>query len=80
MVSSPTDRRSQKYGFESVDSMTVFFRKWIPEDEINGLVEQAETNFRPRKEASREETHLQKIQKAEFAIVRRLVHRNPPIL
>lgn len=80
MVSSPTDRRSQKYGFESVDSMTVFFRKWIPEDEINGLVEQAETNFRPRKEASHEETQLQKIQKAEFAIVRRLVHRNPPIL
>ncbi len=79
MVSSPTDRRSQKYGFESVDSMTVFFRKWIPENEITDLVSQSESNFRPRKEASDQETELQKIQKAEFAIVRRLVHRNPPL-
>ncbi len=80
MVSSPTDRRSQHYGFESVDTMTVFFSKWIPETEINDLVQHAETNFRPRAEASQAETELQKIQKAEFAIVRRLVHRNPPIL
>ena len=80
MVSSPTDRRSEKYGFESVDSMTVFFSKWIPEQEIEVLVKQAETSFRPRAEASAHETRLQKIQKAEFAIVRRLVHRNPPIL
>jgi hypothetical protein len=80
MVSSPTDRRSEKYGFESVDSMTVFFSKWIPHQEIEVLVKQAETTFRPRAEASDAETHLQKIQKAEFAIVRRLVHRNPPIL
>lgn len=80
MVSSPTDRRNEKYGFESVDSMTVFFSKWIPSQEIEVLVKQAETTFRPRAEASDHETHLQKIQKAEFAIVRRLVHRNPPIL
>ena len=80
MVSSPTDRRSQRYGFASVDTMTVFFSKWIPESEINDLVEHAETNFRPRAEASEAETELQKIQKAEFAIVRRLVHRNPTIL
>jgi hypothetical protein len=79
MVSSPTDRRSEHYGFESVDSMTVFFSKWIPETEIHDLVQHAETHFRPRKEASPAETRLQKIQKAEFAIVRRLVHRNPSI-
>lgn len=79
MVSSPADRRSQKYGFESVDSMTVFFSKWIPETEIQGLVQEAETHFRPRKDSSEQETRLQKIQKAEFAIVRRLVHRNPPL-
>jgi len=79
MVSSPSDRRSQKYGFESVDSMTVFFSKWIPPDEIENLVQQAETQFRPRKDSSEQETHLQKIQKAEFAIVRRLVHRNPSL-
>ena len=75
MVSSPADRRSERYGFESVDSMTVFFSKWI-----HDLVQRAETNFRTRKEASPAETRLQKIQKAEFAIVRRLVHRNPTIL
>ena len=80
MVSSPTDRRSQNYGFESVDSMTVFFSKWIPENEIQGLVEDAETDFLPRKDSSDQETRLQRIQKAEFAIVRRLVHRDPPIL
>jgi hypothetical protein len=80
MVSSPTDRRNQKYGFESVDSMTVFFSKWIPETEIKDLVDRSESDFRPRKDSSEAETRLQRIQKAEFAIVRRLVHRNPPIL
>ncbi|MDB5046994.1 MAG: hypothetical protein JWO30_65 [Fibrobacteres bacterium] len=80
MVSSPVDRRSERYGFESVDSMTVFFSKWIPETEIKDLVDQSVTNFRPRKDCSEAETDLQKIQKAEFAIVRRLVHRNPTIL
>jgi hypothetical protein len=80
MVSSPPDRRSQRYGFESVDTMTVFFSKWIPENEIQDLVQQSENHFRPRKDSSDQETSLQKIQKAEFAIVRRLVHRNPPIL
>ncbi|MDB5105722.1 MAG: hypothetical protein JWP91_3411 [Fibrobacteres bacterium] len=80
MVSSPADRRSERYGFESVDSMTVFFSKWIPEAEITDLVQEAENHFRPRKDTSEAETHLQKIQKAEFAIVRRLVHRNPSIL
>lgn len=79
MVSSPSDRRSQKYGFESVDSMTVFFSKWIPPEEIQDLVEKAETQFRPRKDSSEQETQLQKIQKAEFAIVRRLVYKNPPL-
>ncbi len=80
MVSAPIDRRSQRYGFESVDSMTEFFSKWIPETEIDDLIRNAENNFRPRKDSSDVETHLQKIQKAEFAIVRRLVHRNPAIL
>lgn len=80
MVSAPTDRRSERYGFESVDTMTVFFSKWIPETEIKELVLHAETHFRPRKEASEAETRLQKIQKAEHAIVRRLVCRNPTIL
>jgi hypothetical protein len=80
MVSSPTDRRNEKYGFDSVDSMTVFFSKWIPETEIKDLVDRSEENFRPRKDCSEAETRLQRIQKAEFAIVRRLVHRNPPIL
>src|SRR4051812_30898063 len=72
MVSSPADRRSQRYGFESVDSMTVFFSKWIPETEIKDLVDRSVIEFRPRKEATPAETQLQKIQKAEFAIVRRL--------
>ncbi|HKP95485.1 MAG TPA: hypothetical protein VJ385_06995 [Fibrobacteria bacterium] len=80
MVSSPVDRRCQRYGFESVDSMTVFFSKWIPETEIKDLVDRSVTDFRPRRETSDAETQLQKIQKAEFAIVRRLVHRNPAIL
>jgi hypothetical protein len=80
MVSAPDDRRSQRYGFESVDSMTVFFSKWIPETEIRELVDRSVTDFRARAETSDEETRLQKIQKAEFAIVRRLVHRNPSIL
>jgi hypothetical protein len=79
MVSSPPDRRSQKYGFESVDSMAVFFSKWIPPAEIQDLVEKAETQFQPRKDSSEQETRLQKIQKAEFAIVRRLVYKNPPL-
>jgi hypothetical protein len=79
MVSSLSDRRSQKYGFDSVDSMTVFFSKWIPEREIQDLVDEAETHFRPRRDSSEMETHLQRIQKAEFAIVRRLVHRNPSL-
>ena len=79
MVSSPADRRSQRYGFASVDSMTDFFSKWIPQTEILDMVQYAETHFRPRAEASEAETQLQKIQKAEFAIVRRLVRRNPAI-
>jgi hypothetical protein len=80
MVSSSIDRRSERYGFESVDSMTAFFSKWIPETEIRDLVDQSVTAFRMRKDSSPAETHLQKIQKAEFAIVRRLVHRNPVLL
>jgi hypothetical protein len=79
MVSSPPDRRSQRYGFDSVDTMTVFFSKWIPEPEIRNLVSEAETQFRPRKDSSEQETRLQKIQKAEFAIVRRLVYKNPSL-
>lgn len=75
MVSS-TERRSQRYGFQSLDTMTGFFARWIPEEEISGLVEETERGFRPRKDSSDEETTLQKIQKAEFAIVRRLVNRN----
>lgn len=77
MVSSPPDRRSRKYGFESVDTMALFFSKWIPETEIRNLVRQAETQFLPRQGSSEQETRLQKIQKAEFAIVRRLVRRDP---
>ncbi|MEO6095782.1 MAG: hypothetical protein ABIW76_08890 [Fibrobacteria bacterium] len=59
--------------------MTDFFSKWIPQTEIKEMVQYAETQFRPRAEASQAETQLQKIQKAEFAIVRRLVGRNPTI-
>jgi len=59
--------------------MAEFFSKWIPENEIRKLVEDAETDFHPRSGSSQEETRLQKIQKAEFAVVRRLVHRNPAI-
>jgi hypothetical protein len=76
---SPTDRRSSRYGFESLNTMTVFFSRWIPETEIEVLVKQTESNFRPRLDSSDEETHLQKIQKAEFAIVRKLVSRNPSL-
>jgi hypothetical protein len=77
---STTDRRSQRYGFASTGLMAQFFSKWIPEEEIRQLVAEAETTFHPRADSSPEETRLQKIQKAEFAVVRRLVHRNPPIL
>ena len=59
--------------------MTVFFSKWIPETEIRNLVAQSVTGFRARKDSSPSETSLQRIQKAEFAIVRRLVFRNPPL-
>jgi hypothetical protein len=76
---SPADRRSRRYGFDTLDTMTVFFSRWIPETEIEVVVKQSESNFRPRLEASHEETDLQKIQKAEFAIVRKLVMRNPSI-
>ena len=79
MVSSPADRRNERYGFESVDSMAIFFSKWIPETEIQDLVERSVSSFQPRKDSSEAETRLQKIQKAEFAIVRRLVQRNPSI-
>lgn len=76
---SVTERRSRKYGFASIGSMAIFFSKWIPEDEIRRLIEEAETDFHPRSGSSQEETRLQKIQKAEFLVVRRLVHRNPAI-
>lgn len=78
MVSS-MERRSQRYGFQDLDSMTGFFSRWIPEEEITDLIQETEKGFRPRKDSSDEETTLQKIQKAEFAIVRRLVDRNAPI-
>lgn len=76
MASSPTERRNQSYGFLSLDTMTDFFSRWIPTPEISGLIEETGKGFRPRKDSSDEETELQKIQKAEFAIVRRLVTRN----
>lgn len=78
MVSS-MERRSQRYGFDSIDTMTDFFSRWIPEQEITDLIQETERGFRPRKDSSHEETLLQKIQKAEFAIVRRLVDRNASI-
>lgn len=77
MTSSPTERRSQRYAFQSLDTMAGFFARWIPETEISGLIQETEKGFRPRKDSSSEETVLQKIQKAEFAIVRRLVDRSP---
>ncbi len=73
---NPTDRRSRDYGFQSLDTLTGFFSRWIPEREIESLVSMSESTFHPRPEASPEETYLQKIQKAEFAIVRQLVCRN----
>lgn len=76
MVSS-MERRNQRYGFESLDTMTGFFSKWIPSMEIEGLVKEAEKRFQPRENCTDEETRLQKIQKAEFAIVKRLVDKNP---
>ncbi len=76
---SPSDRRNSKYGFESLNSMTEFFSRWISDTEIQNLIQQAETTFRPRLETSPTENHLQKIQKAEFAIVRKLVQRNSTI-
>lgn len=75
MVSS-IERRGQRYGFQSLDTMTMFFSRWIPEEEIGDVIEETEKGFRPRKDSNDEETTLQKIQKAEFAIVRRLVDRN----
>lgn len=76
---SSVDRRSERYGFETIDGMTSFFSRWIPHAEIEDLIVEAEGTFQPRKDCSVEETRLQKIQKAEFAIVRRLVDRNTPL-
>lgn len=76
---SPANRRNFHYGFESLNTMTVFFSRWISESEIDKLIRETENNFRPRLDSSEEETHLQKIQKAEFAIVRRLVSRHPTL-
>lgn len=76
MASSSTERRTQQYGFLSVATLTDFYSRWIPEPEITGLIEETGKGFRPRAHSSDEETALQKIQKAEFAIVRRLVNRN----
>lgn len=73
---SATERRSQRYGFESLATMTSFFSRWITHSEIAALITKSESQFQPRKDCSDEETLLQKIQKAEFAIVRRLVDRN----
>jgi hypothetical protein len=77
---SSLERRSESYGFESIDTMTLFFSRWIPQGEIKDLVTEAEGQFHPRKDSSLEETRLQKIQKAEFAIVRRLCARNVPLV
>jgi len=76
---STLERRNQRYGFESRDTMAHFFSRWIPPTEIEDLISASETQFHPREGCSAEETHLQKIQKAEFAIVRRLVDRNPAL-
>lgn len=70
------ERRSQDYGFQSLDSMAEFFSRWVPEAELSNLIEETGRGFLPRKECSDEETALQRIQKAEFAIVRRLVDRH----
>jgi hypothetical protein len=76
---SSFNRRSERYGFESIDTMSIFFSRWIPPDEIELLISKAEGQFQPRKDCSAEETRLQKIQKAEFAIVKRLVDRDTPL-
>jgi hypothetical protein len=78
MVSS-MERRSQDYGFQTIGSMRDFFSRWIPPEELDELVQETEARFRTRKDSSEEETLLQRIQKAEFAIVRRLVDRNSAI-
>lgn len=78
-MASPTERRSRDYGFKSIDSMRLFFSRWIPSEELDELVQETESRFRPRKDVGQEETRLQRIQKAEFAIVRRLVDRHSPI-
>jgi hypothetical protein len=73
------ERRSGDYGFQSIETMRDFFSRWIPPEELDEVVQETGSRFRPRKDSSEEETHLQKIQKAEFAIVRRLVDRNSMI-
>ena len=55
MVSS-MERRSQRYGFQDLDTMTDFFSRWIPEEEISLLIQETGQDFRPRKDCSDEET------------------------
>ena len=75
----PQERRRDGYGFDSLESMTGFFSRWILPGEIARVVVDCEASFLPRRDSTPGETRLQRIQKAEFAIVRLLIRKNPPL-
>lgn len=66
------ERRTNRYTFTSLKALRSYFGAWLPEDEIEELVEKAKIGFTRRAGCSEEETRLQFLKKCEYQLVRLL--------
>lgn len=66
------ERRSSRYTFTSRKVLVRYFSSWLPEEEIEEIVEKAKTDFVTRQGYSEEETRLQFLKKCEYSLVRLL--------
>lgn len=66
------ERRTSRYTFTSLKALRGYFSAWLPEEEIEELVENAKIGFTRRAGCSEEETRLQFLKKCEYQMVRLL--------
>ena len=66
------ERRTDRYTFTSLKALNRYFSAWLPEEEIEDLVNEAKGGFKTRNGCSDEETRLQFLKKCEYNLVRLL--------
>ncbi|MBW8889434.1 MAG: hypothetical protein JF616_16890 [Fibrobacteres bacterium] len=66
----PLDGHSALPTFATLDSMIVFYARWMPAPYLHGVIEAEKEVFVVRKDCSLGETHVQFLRKCESALAR----------